>query len=417
MMSCHEDTAVPEDAIAMSARGDGHQASVVYVLPDAMGGIASNVADLLRHRDPDAFRYHAILTHNRLGDDARFRDTLDADGQATVEYSLPLENLRAVLRRLSRALPGGPGVLVANDWIELALLSVHDPRRTVIYILHGDYDYYYDLAVKHEPLIDAFVALTRATYEHLQRSLPSRRESIFLLPFGVSIGTQTRARSAGPLRLLFVGRLVRAKGLYDLPLIDELLQELGVARTWTLLGVGSDADELRMRWVSKSPVRWLGLRPRAEVPEVCAGHDVLILPSRAEGLPRAVLEAMSVGLVPVASNLPSGLRDIVEPGVSGYLPEPGDTVGFATAIAALHGDRGRLEAMSHAARRRVVERFDLRERAPEYQALYGRWKELQRPKPRNHVLQYGSRLDRPWLPNPAVYAVRAARRWFQGARA
>jgi len=66
--------------------------------------------------------------------------------------------------------------------------------------------------------------------------------------------------------------------------------------------------------------------------------------------------------------------------------------------------------MSREARRTVSERFDIRERAADYEALYARWRELYRPKPTRFTVQYGSRLDRRWLPNAAVYALRAALR-------
>jgi glycosyltransferase involved in cell wall biosynthesis len=153
--------------------------------------------------------------------------------------------------------------------------------------------------------------------------------------------------------------------------------------------------------------------PARRVRAIYHEHDVLVLPSRAEGLPIALLEAMAAGVVPVVSDLPSGIPEVVEPGVNGYRPGPGDVAGFAAAIAELARDRDRVESLSAAARRTVVERFDIRERARDYGALYARWRDLRRPRPRRLALACGSRLDRPWLPNAAVYATRAARRWLE----
>ena len=48
-----------------------------------------------------------------------------------------------------------PGVVVAGDLLDLAMLSVNDVGRAVVFILHGDYDYYYDLAVKHDHVVGA----------------------------------------------------------------------------------------------------------------------------------------------------------------------------------------------------------------------------------------------------------------------
>lgn len=389
--------------------------SVVYVLPDKLGGVASIVANLLAYRRADAWTHRLLLTHNRLDVDTRHGADFAADGCDTFEYTLPVENLYAVLRHLRRALPPGPGVLVSNDWIELAMLAVHDPGRTVIQILHGDHDYYYDLAVKHEPVIDGWIAYSRAMYERLQALLPHRSGSIFHLPYGIPIPETVRVPAPGPLRLLFAGRLENGqKGVFDLPLIDAQLREAGANVVWTIVGAGPDEAELRRRWEGASHVRWLGRRTSAEVQALETEHDVFVLPTRAEGFSVALLEAMAAGLVPVVSDIESGVPEVVEAGVSGYRPAVGDIASFAKSIAELAANRDRLEAMSGAARRTVAERFDARERAPQYQALYARFRELHRPRPADVTLQYGSRLDQPWLPNAAVYAVRYARRRLAG---
>ena len=58
----------------------------------------------------------------------------------------------------------------------------------------------------------------------------------------------------------------------------------------------------------------------------------------------------------------------------------------------------------------IEERFDVRVRTHEYQLLYARYEELYRPLAPDAVLQYGSRLDHPWIPNPFVRLVRSALR-------
>jgi glycosyltransferase involved in cell wall biosynthesis len=155
----------------------------------------------------------------------------------------------------------------------------------------------------------------------------------------------------------------------------------------------------------------------AQVLALYPEHDVLVLPSRAEGLPVVLLEAMAAGVVPVVSDLPSGIPEIVADGINGYRPPVGDVAAFAKAIAELAGDRERLQTMSRAARQTVVDHFDIRQRAGDYHALYARWRELRRPRPKDVPVRYGSRLDQPWLPNAAVHAARAARRWLETRRA
>lgn len=389
--------------------------SVVYVLPDKMGGLLNIVQNLLSFRRPDGFTTAAILVHNPLSTDTRFGGVLAADRQATVEYVLPIENLYAVLRRLVRAIPPGEGVLVANDWLELAMLCRHDPGRTVFQILHGDHDYYYELAVKHQDAIDVFVAYSHAMWEKLKTLLPARRDSIFHVPYGIPIPDRVRAPRRGPLRLVYAGRLENGqKGIFDLPEIDRALTERGARVEWTIVGGGPDAPELRRRFKDATNVRWTGVLSNRETLHALAEHDLFVLPTRAEGFPVALLEAMGAGCVPVVSDIASGVPEAVTPRTNGFRPAVGDVLGFASAIAELDADREALEAMSRKARQTVVERFDVRERVADYQLLYARFRELRRARPERMTVPYGSRLDKPWLPNAAVYAVRAMARSLQG---
>src|SRR4029077_11339204 len=92
-----------DDGSRLAIRAMSDRASVVYVLPDKLGGMMNIVANLLAYRQPDGLDYHAVLTQTHLHTDARFAAPLAADTQTTVEYSLPIENLHAVMRRVARA--------------------------------------------------------------------------------------------------------------------------------------------------------------------------------------------------------------------------------------------------------------------------------------------------------------------------
>lgn len=385
--------------------------SVVYVVPDKMGGMMNIIANLLEYRRPDGFSYHAVLTHNHLHYDTRFGQPLAADTQATIEYTLPIENLRAVMRRIERAIPRGGGVFVAGDLLDLAVASTYDLGRAVIYMLHGDTDYYYDLAVRHDPIVHAFITYSRRMHDQLVARLPHRASTIFHLPYGIPLPPAVRRPANGPLRAIFAGRLEHGqKGVFDLPEIDRLLRQRGVEVQWSVAGAGPDQAALQQRWAFSDRVQWLGRLSTTSLLDACIAQDVFVLPTRFEGFPVALVEAMGAGLVPVVSDIASGVPEIVVKGSSGECPAAGDVVGFADSIARLDSDRSRLEAMSAAARRTVVDRFDIRDRVSDYQALYARWEELYRPVAGVEHLQYGSRLDQPWIPNSLVRLVRTALR-------
>jgi glycosyltransferase involved in cell wall biosynthesis len=382
--------------------------SVVYVAPDKMGGVMAAISSVISHGPQDGFPSQIVLTRNRADQDPRFTGTLPAPS-TTVEYALPGENLHAVMRRVAAAVPPGRGVYVASDLLDLATASVHDFGRAIVHVLHGDSDYYIDLAVKHDPVVHAYVAISRRIRERLVERLPHRAGSIFYLPHGIALPRRVREASNGPLSLVFAGRLDDSqKGVLDLPAIDEALRARGVARRWTIIGGGPDQGRLREAWAGVEAVEFTGVLTHDQTVDRLADHDVFVLPTRNEGLPIALLEAIAAGVVPVVSAVSSGVSDVVEPGVSGVLPPAGDVAAFADAIAALDQNRPLLGSMRASGRRIVETRYEARACAAAYQALYARHADLYRPLSADARLQYGSRLDQPWLPNTLVRLVRTA---------
>jgi glycosyltransferase involved in cell wall biosynthesis len=379
---------------------------VVYVLPDKLGGVFNFCANLLAHRRPGGLRHRAVVAHNRLSTDVRSGERLPADDQVLVEHELPMENVFAALRRVRNAV-AGQGALVAHDWIELAAASAYSLDRTVFQVVHGDFDYYYDLALKHEPDIDAYVTYTDAIYQRLRTLLPHRTGTIFLRRYGVHIGG-IRRPGGGPLRLIYSGRLDRAKGVFDLPVIDAALRDAGIDVCWTVQGTGPDGDALRRAWPHPG-ICWMGRRDLVSVLDGYTSQDVLVMPSRNEGLPVALLEAGAAGVVPVVSDLRSGVPEVVRQGTTGFLAQPGDIRAFVDGIAALARDRGRLEAMSAAMRDLVAREWDIATNAAGYEALFERWPELRRTRRAAPRRAYGSRLDQRWLPNALVRSIRRAR--------
>ncbi len=108
------------------------------------------------------------------------------------------------------------------------------------------------------------------------------------------------------------------------------------------LGLGEDA------------VRWLGFR--ADVPDLLADSDLLVLPSFEEGFPNALLEGMALGL-PVVSTRVDGIPELVRHGETGLLVDAGDAPALAQAIGALLSDPERRRALGEAGRARARAEF------------------------------------------------------------
>lgn len=127
-----------------------------------------------------------------------------------------------------------------------------------------------------------------------------------------------------------------------------------------IAGAGmADAEEMgdmvRARGLD-SHVHLLGVQ--RDVGALLSGVDVFLLPSRVEGFPNAIMEAMFMGLPVVASNV-GGIPDLVRHGEDGFLHEADDVDGMAESVLTLLADAGMRERFGEAARDRIAREFSL----------------------------------------------------------
>ena len=106
------------------------------------------------------------------------------------------------------------------------------------------------------------------------------------------------------------------------------------------------------------------------MPWILKGVDVSVLPSlKREGLPRAMLEAMIAGVVPIVTNS-GGSPELIENDVSGFIVEPGDPVAIREKILELYNNRELYSRMSAAAKQRVLTEFTIEKTARETIAVF-----------------------------------------------
>jgi len=117
-------------------------------------------------------------------------------------------------------------------------------------------------------------------------------------------------------------------------------------------------------------VRFLGHRD--DLPVLLAAADVVALPSRGEGLPLAVLEALAAGRPVVATDV-GGNREAVEDGRTGRLVAPGDPGALAVAIAELLADGEARRRIGEQGRRVALERYRSEDVARQLEDAYDAW--------------------------------------------
>lgn len=163
--------------------------------------------------------------------------------------------------------------------------------------------------------------------------------------------TSDRVPDGSPI-VLFVGRLIEGKRPGDAVAALDRLHETHPDARLAVCGDGPLRETLEDAVAERgleAAVSFLGHVPYDEMPQVYRESDALVLPSRAEGLPRTVLEALASGIPVVVSDLEQ-VTPVVQ-GVGRAVPV-GDIDGFAAALRTV------LEGTEREPRAAVIDEFD-----------------------------------------------------------
>lgn len=170
--------------------------------------------------------------------------------------------------------------------------------------------------------------------------------------------------------LLCVGSLRAVKNQSLLIAAVQRLAEHGQDVTLILLGDGSLRPTLERQVEEHNLSDRVTFGGRVtNVLDYLYAADLFVLPSLVEGLPNALLEAMSVGLPCVASDIP-GNRAVIQPDVNGLLFESGNVAQLANAIAELLTDQARAASLGRRARETIESRYSIESVADQYLAMY-----------------------------------------------
>jgi len=203
-----------------------------------------------------------------------------------------------------------------------------------------------------------------AFLEHLGGTIPVR------IPLGVHPAftdklkddTQTNGKA-----IVYVGRLIYAKGVQDLLAAFELVKKHTPDASLVIVGDGDYRAELE--GLAGSNVKFLGELPQEQVANVLAMADIFVHPSYSEGQPSAVAEASTIGLPVIATDV-GGTRELVKDSITGHLVNPRDTQALTDKILTLLIDTDKARRMGRAGREKMLRDYHWTAMVDSYDRLF-----------------------------------------------
>jgi glycosyltransferase involved in cell wall biosynthesis len=266
-------------------------------------------------------------------------------------------------------------VVVARAWRCPVVLHMHGGDFGELYAKSSAIGQRYTRAVCSLP--DAIICVSAEQAKRLGPIAPAERISTLLNCIDVgAVPPPYFSGRDGITRALFIGVVGPSKGTFDLLEAMADLKSRGHTLQLWIAGAEERQGDLTE---ARARLRELALTDRCELCGVVGGiakdsllreASFFVLPSYAEGLPMAIVEAMAAAL-PVVATPVGGVPEVVRDGYNGFLVPPGDVKALADSLATLDSDRDLRETMGRRSREIAERKLDVHPYVAQLISLYG----------------------------------------------
>lgn len=213
-------------------------------------------------------------------------------------------------------------------------------------------------------LVNKHVCVSESVAEYSQRVTGLPAGKIVVIPNGIEpLEYPQKTEKKGGKFAVVIGRLHRQKG------IDTLIEMWPDKCRLLIIGEGEDEKLLKKAAETKKSIEFLGWR--SDIPEILAESDLLILPSRWEGMPNVVLQAMAAGL-PVLATRSEGVEELLGANMIEQTWQFGNAIEFREKFDTLFYDEVLLKEFGRRNRERVEQEYHIDLAVARYQSLWKR---------------------------------------------
>lgn len=251
-----------------------------------------------------------------------------------------------------------PAACYASKWIKQSGIPT-------VCILHNDDDFHLKLidvfASDNEQYnVSAIVGVSKMLTEIIKKKI-SQNVRVEFLPYGAPVPqSKSILQENDNLKLVYIGRMMeKQKRISDVAKAFCSVAKEIPGTECVLYGSGEDLSNV-LAIINKDgkglPVKYGGNLETSEVQQHLQQNHVFVLLSDYEGLPISLMEAMACGLVPVCSNIRSGMQELITQNETGFLVDDRDS-SFINTIKKIKSDYKLWQKISLAARQKIVTEY------------------------------------------------------------
>lgn len=377
---------------------------LVFTFPACMGGVASFNYNIINYSKIKHIFYTKVILIQQLEDKRTpFLDKFEVD-ETTTFYFSNKENQYIVQKKLNAIIGSNPGAIITDNNLTIHTANRFNNPKTIFHLIH---DFFYvSQNVSAGDLVDVAIAHSSFFSDAVFSSNPILFENrCYFIPYGVKQLETFPVKNNKNLKLVFLGRLEKEKGVLYLKNIDDRLKSKGVNVDWTIIGKGSIKSDLITQWAGTSNIRFEEPSTTDDVFKLLKQQDIFIFPTAFEGTPVSILECLANGIVTITNDLPGGIRDIIKDTSIGYRCLFNNIDQYVQYILELESDRNKLYYMQVNCFKKAQEHYNIVKNSDAYFELFSQCQSLARSIKKTPIPNM-SRLDKPYLPNFLVKFIR-----------
>lgn len=378
---------------------------IAYVAENAVGGVVYYILGQIRLLDPAKYTFKVFFWNLSWRNVSSATKIFKDAGIECIEMDLSHDmNKFKVMYDFADKYLRGSDIIVATTKYELTGYCLAKLNTNIILYSLADSEIELEDVFEFGDILDKIVPNSEIFTQKVKKLIPKKNlDKVVYLQQAIPLGTckYLQHTRSDKFVITFVGRFNGYKGADYLIEIGNKIKVTASEIRFNIVSNGVNEDEFRSQWACNATTSFYRNIPNSELEKIWLASDIVIMPSRNEGMPVALIEAMRLGVVPICSDLANGIRELVVPGKTGFLVEVGDIDGFVEAIITLYKDSLKYDCLSKGALELVKEKFDPNVCIKRFDNLFA---SLKQKKFINYPRKYSSlgKLDRQFIPHIVV---------------